>query len=85
MQNAPGGKTGLMSLDYKGKDADRAVYKLDAALLKELRDLEREIAIELGQWAERREVSGPDGGAIPVSITDLINKVYGSNPDPSGE
>lgn len=84
MQSAPGGKTGLLALDYKGKDADRAVYKLDAALLKELRDLEREIAIELGQWAERKEVSGPDGGAIPLSISDLINKVYGS-PDTGGE
>lgn len=86
MQDAPGGKTGMLALDYKGKDADRAVYKLDAALLKELRDLEREIAIELGQWAERKEISGPDGGAIPVSISDLINKVYGdSSTDASGE
>lgn len=85
MQDAPGGKTGLLALDYKGKDADRAVYKLDAALLKEMRDLEREIAVELGQWAERREVSGPDGGAIPVSISDLINKVYGGGTDPGGE
>lgn len=85
MQDAPGGKTGTLCLDYRGKDADRAVYKLDAALLKEMRELEREIAIELGQWAERKEVSGPDGGAVPVSINDLINKVYGSGPDPGGE
>jgi hypothetical protein len=85
MQDAPGGKTGLLCLDYKGKDADRAVYKLDAALLKELRDLEREIAIELGQWAERKEISGPDGAAIPVSISDLINKVYGGDTDTGGD
>lgn len=84
MQGVAGGKTGLLVKDYKGQ-SERAVYKTDVALLKELRDLEREIAIELGQWAERREVSGPDGGAIPVSISDLINKVYGSGPEPSGE
>lgn len=68
MQDAPGGKTGLLALDYKGKDADRKVYKLDAALLKEMRDLEREIAIELGQWAERKEVSGPDGAPFVINI-----------------
>jgi len=30
------------------------VYKLDATLLKELRDLEREIAIELASGRRRR-------------------------------
>lgn len=71
MQDAPGGKTGLLCLDYKGKDADRAVYKLDAALLKEMRDIEREIAIELGQWTEKQELSGP-GGSMPV-LNVIIN------------
>jgi hypothetical protein len=84
MQDVAGGKTGLLVREYKGH-SDLPVYKVDAALLKELRDLEKEIAIELGQWAERKEVSGPDGGAIPVSITDLLNKVYGSSPDTSGD
>jgi hypothetical protein len=84
MKDVPGGKTGLLVKDYKGQGIF-PVYKLDAALLKEMRDLEREIAIELGQWAERKEVSGPDGGAIPISISDLINKIYGGGIESSGE
>lgn len=76
MQEVEGGKTGLLVRDYKGASFV-PVYKLDAALLKEMRDLEREIAIELGQWTEKRELAGPDGGPIAVSVTDLVGKIYG--------
>jgi hypothetical protein len=31
---------------------------LDAALLKELRDLEKHAATELGQWTEKQDVTG---------------------------
>ena len=68
MQDAAGGKTGLLCLDYKGKDADRAVYKLDAALLKEMRELEKEIAIEKGEWTEKQELSGPNGSPFAVNV-----------------
>jgi len=44
-----GGATGLMARDYRGKDADRAVYKYDAALIRELRGLLDDIAKELGE------------------------------------
>jgi hypothetical protein len=78
MQDAPGGKTGLLALDYKGKDADRAVYKLDAALLKELRDLEREIAIELGQWTEKKELTGAGGEPLLDPLVAALEKAYGN-------
>ena len=78
MQDAPGGKTGLLALDYKGKDADRAVYKLDAALLKEMRDLEREIAIELGQWTEKRELTGAGGEPLLDPLVAALEKAYGN-------
>ena len=64
MQVAPGGRTGLLAIDYKGKDADQPVYKVDAGLLKELRELEKEIAIELGQWTEKSEITGLIEAAI---------------------
>jgi hypothetical protein len=44
-----GGGTGLLVRDYKGKNADRAVYKVDTGLLDELRQHERQAAEELGQ------------------------------------
>lgn len=76
MQEVEGGRTGLLVRDYKGASFV-PVYRLDAALLKELRDLEREIAIELGQWTEKKELAGPEGGPIPVSVTGLVDKIYG--------
>jgi hypothetical protein len=52
-----GGSSGFLVRDYKGKDADRAVYKFDAGLAAELREHEKHMAIELGQW---QEASGPN-------------------------
>ena len=52
MAEAPGGKSGLLTRDYKGKNADQVVYKLDTGLLSEFREHERQVAIELGQWQE---------------------------------
>lgn len=47
-----GGSSGFLTRDFKGKDGDRAVYKFDSALAGELREHEKHIAIELGQWQE---------------------------------
>jgi Helix-turn-helix of insertion element transposase len=60
MQDVPGGKTGLMVHNVKsigsGADAERVdLYEVDTALLKELRDHERQAAQELGQWSEKSE------------------------------
>ena len=48
--SVPGGSTGLLTKDYKGKQADTPVYKVDTALLSELRAHERQAAEELNQW-----------------------------------
>lgn len=63
MADVPGGKTGLMVHNVKsvgaGENAERVdLYEVDAALLKELREHERQAAQELGQWTEKREHSG---------------------------
>jgi len=58
-----GGETGLLVRDYKGKMAFnddgklemQAVYKFDAALMRELREHEKQAAIELAQWTEKHE------------------------------
>jgi hypothetical protein len=46
--DVPGGTTGLLCNDYKGKVADTVVYKVDTGLLAELRGHERQAAEELG-------------------------------------
>lgn len=60
---APGGDTGLLVRTLKqlgrGEDAETVEeFRLDTGLLKELRDTERQAAQELGQWAEKHEVTG---------------------------
>jgi len=68
---AGGARTGFIARDWKGKDATAPVYQFDAALMRERRELRRQIAVELGDWVERRdleaEVTGKDGGPIRVS------------------
>jgi hypothetical protein len=52
----PGGTTGLLCKSWVGKDADRPVYKVDTAILAELRATARQAAEELGQWKIRTVV-----------------------------
>ena len=56
MADVPGGSSGLLVKTYKGKDAATAVYKFDA-LVKGLRETCKQVAIEIGQWAEKRNVT----------------------------
>ena len=55
MQDVPGGSTGLLTKNVKGVGGGDdfevvPIYAADTALLKELRDHERQAAIELEQW-----------------------------------
>jgi len=45
------------------------LYRVDTALVREIRDTLKQIAIEAGQWAEKREVTGAGGG--PIEVTAL--------------
>jgi hypothetical protein len=49
----PGGASGLLCRDYKGKEADVPVVRIDpgvVAVVADLRAQERQAAEELGQW-----------------------------------
>jgi len=68
--DVPGGTTGLLCKDYKGKVADTVVYKVDTGLLAELRGHERQAAEELGQWktrVEERKVIGASPAAMTLA------------------
>jgi hypothetical protein len=61
MQAVPGGKSGLITKQLKGigKGEDFQVvevYEVDTALVRELRATQEQIAKELGQWVEKRDV-----------------------------
>lgn len=73
MQGIPGGSTGLLVRTTKGigKGADFQVieeYAVDTGLLAELRATEKQAAQELGQWTEKKEVSGPGGKPISLEV-----------------
>jgi hypothetical protein len=53
-----GGATGLLMKDYRGKNAEQVIWKFDAALEARIADNLKQVAIEEGQWTEKREVSG---------------------------
>jgi hypothetical protein len=56
--DAPGGSTGLLVEKVKEtKFGPRYEYAVDTGLLRELRELEKHIAQELGEWTEKSEVS----------------------------
>jgi hypothetical protein len=65
VEGAVGGFTGLLAHDVKqiggGENAERVdVYTADVALLRELREIEKQAAIECGQWDEK--AAGSSGG-----------------------
>jgi hypothetical protein len=65
-----GGATGMLVRDYRGKNAEREIYRFDAALVGQINDTLKQAAIEEGQWTEKRETAGTN---INV-LMDLINE-----------
>lgn len=77
MQNVAGGTTGLLVRQLKkiGAGADAEIveeFVIDAALLKEMREHEKQAAQELGQWSDKHEHAGTNGGPIKTEITHKI-------------
>ena len=73
MQDVPGGKTGLLVRDRKtigsGESAEVIdVFRVDVGLLRSLLEIEKQAAIETGQWTEKREVTGTERKMITVKV-----------------
>lgn len=78
MQDVPGGTTGTLVRQYKqlgqGPSAITVEeYVFDAAVFKELREIEKHASQELGQWTEKKELSGPEGGPLAVNSTSVVD------------
>ena len=75
MAGVPGGASGLLARQYKqigaGENAEKVEeYKFDGGILaisQELRELERQAAIELGQWQADQGGDGDEG----YTLTDI--------------
>jgi len=57
------------------------IYAVDGTLLREIREIEKQAAQELGQWSEKHEHTGPDGGALILTFKSAIEKVYAEAPE----
>jgi hypothetical protein len=74
MAEVPGGASGLLVRDCKGKEADRLVTRIDpgvVSLANELRGHERQAAEELERWKthhEEREVIDASPAAITLAL-----------------
>lgn len=84
---APGSETGLLVRQVKvvgSGEHQRTVeeYAVDTGLLRELRGTEEQAAREVGQWADRHELSGTGGG--PMRFTLLLSAASGAAGDEDG-
>lgn len=69
--NIEGGDTGLLVRSQKSVNNQTVTeYSADTAVVKELRELLKQTAIELGEWTEKRENSGQMGVIVEVVYED---------------
>jgi Terminase small subunit len=72
MADVPGGASGLLCRDWKGKLADKEVSRIDpgvVAVVAELRNHEKQAAQELGQWTEEQ---APEAGDTLVNEITIV-------------
>src|SRR5256885_4036900 len=69
MPDIPGGATGLLVKTVKGAAGSIVEqHEVDTGLVKVFLQTQQQAAIELGQWTEKRELTGPEGG--PILLAD---------------
>ena len=81
MAGVAGGRSGMLARTYKqigsGDTAEvREEYKVDAAFLKEFRELEKQISEELGQY-KREHDSGSNSGPKVIVFKPQIGVAFG--------
>jgi transposase-like protein len=77
MRKVPGGSEGLMVCRPRvlgtGPKAKTVLeYEIDTGLLAELRGLEKQAAIEVGDWSEKQEISGDPAKPLRVTIIEIM-------------
>ena len=80
MRDVPGGQTGLLVEAKKPtKYGDVVEYQADTALLREMRETEKQAAIEVGQWSEKSETTWTFDGDItklsPAAQAKMIEQL----------
>src|SRR5262249_43691411 len=68
----PGGKTGLLLRRVKGLNAQGGEFETGTGLVKEVRSLQEQVCRDVGQWKEKQEITGNNGG--PLAYQDLTDQ-----------
>lgn len=76
MAGIPGGTTGLIvrqikSIGVGAHNREVEEFVVDTGTLREIRELEKQAAQELGQWVDKGELTGRNGGAIQIDDVGL--------------
>lgn len=56
-------------------------YSVDTATIRELRETLKQAAQELGEWTEKKELTGKDGAPIAVTVFDLLKSASAAAED----
>lgn len=70
----PGGDTGLLTRQYRGIGHGESFemveeFSVDTGLLREMRELEKQAAQEVGQWVDKLAPTNPDGTSEFAGLT----------------
>ncbi|HUV68967.1 MAG TPA: hypothetical protein VMW15_04840 [Terracidiphilus sp.] len=84
LAKVPGGKTGALVLEPRTVAGEKVVVaKFDAALFREIRDLERQAAEECGQYGEASEDAGRRGSVrlseALIIYREIVRSKHGSD------
>ena len=84
-KDVPGGDTGTLVRDVKsiGEGATVELYSFDAALMRELREIEKHAAEQLGQLEDEKPKTDGGGGNVLSEISQLLRKIRESDDKPS--
>lgn len=87
MQGVPGGQTGFVVRQLKSIGSGEntqivAEYPVDVALLKELRELEKLTAQELGQWTENMKIESAATIVVSGELKTALDRAY-NEPTPT--
>ena len=84
-KDIPGGDTGMLVKDVKslGEGATVDVYSFDAALMREIREIEKHAAEQLGQLEDEKPKTSDGAGNVFGEISMLLRKIRESDDQPS--
>ena len=60
----PGGATGMLLKEHRGKNGQQEIWKFDVAVVSQINATLKQAAIEEGQWSEKRQLSDSQANSV---------------------